>query len=255
MFSAAIAMGSDCTRSCDSGTPPDTQHLVQCRYDGRPCEVATQFTKPLHPRTLAVLQPNLPCDQCRGAEHAAKNLCGVRLGREERRWLTVCAPPDPENWMGTIVGGEVDDHSSREVLLRAARKLERIGLVVTRRYATNMSYQEPRPNGRAMTQHPRRRAWLTPFGFEIARIYEKELRTGARIRWDARVDAALITCRRSPSELFARFVALSQELLSSDRALDEAFKQGLTYDESCVLGPMITEAARDVIAASEEDKS
>ena len=165
---------------------------VLCRFDGAACEVVSLFERSLveeaRPRLGAFVQHYLPCASCRGAEAAAQALHGVRLGRAERRVLLGAATTTESK--GALVAPTGLPRAERETALRAARKLYARQLIQISR--------TPLPLGDAGRNYLLRVAWRSPLGDAIVKQFGPELETGRRIRWDARLAAALRDARRGP---------------------------------------------------------
>jgi len=123
-------------------------------------------------------------------------LYGVRLGKMERKLLSLAPTPD------AIYGYVIDDpdRSIREQLRRAAVKLERVGLLERLSVGVYVRARDVRREGLRFSKgrfwryvdatraHAVRRnvVWKSPFGFEISILYRAQLEAGAPIRWDAR---------------------------------------------------------------------
>lgn len=138
-------------------------------------------------------------------------LHGVRLGKMERYLLDQA--PSPEASYGFLIDDPV--RSVREGVRRAAKKLERVGLVERLRLGVYARARDARREGLQFADgrfwryvdptraHAVRRnvIWLSPFGFEIILLYGDQLRSGAAIRWDARaVLAAQARARHKSSD-------------------------------------------------------
>jgi hypothetical protein len=137
----------------------------------------------------------------------------VRLGARERHILRSASPPeDLGGW--PIDGGT--RRAGHEAMLRAARKLERVGLIETETVPVEMRAKDPRrerliyrdgcfwervdPTRRQIVY--RRRAWRSQLGEAILEAYPHELHGRDPVRWDERaVRAEQFARRREPGHL------------------------------------------------------
>ena len=91
---------------------------------------------------------------------------------------------------GALVAPAGLPRAERETALRAARKLYARQLIQISR--------TPLPLGEAGRMYLLRVAWRSPLGDAIVKQFGPELGTGRRIRWDARLAAAVGDARRGP---------------------------------------------------------
>jgi hypothetical protein len=164
-------------------------------------------------------------------------LTGTRLGELERT-LLMAAPP-LGSLLGLLVEAPEGTRSAQQGYLRAAKKLEGLGLVRRERVRQAVRAHDPRRE-RPLYQRGRfwhrgdttRRQlvsrvviWATLLGEGIRLVYERELRTRRPIRWTAqRIERARryeATHWRDPLEHKAAVDAVA-ELLGSDRLEPEA---------------------------------
>jgi hypothetical protein len=156
----------------------------------------------------------LPCDRCRGAEDAARRLPKTRLGVHGRTILTAAAATDDDNGVAVVPQGT--PHSRAVILNRAARRLWDSGLVGMWRGRDDRRrvYHVEKFNVEEMAmyeytwemtaEHRVNRVRLTPFGAALVARYRDALEMGGVIRWDERVQDALIAVRQPTDALVAR---------------------------------------------------
>lgn len=209
------------------GTVSSATDATACWLDQTPC-VVTQpvvawLTKHAPDAASAILAAHhdlRPCATCRRPIFDAQALPGTRLGQQERALLLRAADE------GTaVIAPEGTPRSAQEAALRAARRLEALGLVKRgtirdlrtspwetvygwvnmgrgKRQRIDVRYERQRQ------VFPRvRTATLTPFGAAIVAAFREELETGAAIRWDTRVQRATVTSTESQAALRERFRA------------------------------------------------
>jgi hypothetical protein len=141
----------------------------------------------------------------------ANCLTGVRLGRHERFLLTNAG--SAAGITPLLIDPDDVPRSTQQGLLRAAMKLESVGLIERHRVCKERRARDPRRErphfhaGRFWTYtDPRRRhyvrriaIWRTSFGEAIAQEFLVELRLGRAIRWDdRRVDRAEARAQHHP---------------------------------------------------------
>ena len=171
---------------------------------------------------------------------------GVRLGFRERTVLTQA--PSYSAIAGLPIDAPEGTRSAQQGYLRAARKLERLGLLVCERIPHATRARDPRRlcpiyrGGRFwLRSDPSRRqvvwhiyCWATPLGEGIRLAYRRELHEGLPIRWTAeRIGAAeryaLFNPRDSSTHraLVEELSARSQEVVEEGRV---QFKEHLPDD-------------------------
>lgn len=130
------------------------------------------------------------------------DLSGVRLGVLERSLLLAASAPTLPT--GMLIVAPEGTRSAQEGYLRAASKLERVGLLDRTHVPQARRAHDPRREapvywrGRfGIREDPTRRhivrrvaVWASPFGERIRTVYRRELKAGRPIRWDPRVIAA-----------------------------------------------------------------
>lgn len=164
-----------------------------CHVDGRPCTldelVVPHMAEPRRRRLLDVLAPHAPCWHCpRKCERDARGLAGVHLGRRDREVLLKASPATASD--GAEIATSSTSRAERVALLRATRKLTRLGLL-----EVGHIRQTQKNTSRVRT------AWRSFFGDILADIYADDWKRGARVRWDGRVLAALRQVEHSPRDL------------------------------------------------------
>lgn len=137
------------------------------------------------------------CRAC-GYHSQVESLIGRRLYALDRRILVGAATAGTSE--GHFALPQSAANSDRVMLRRSVAKLQRYGLLDYR----NAWLKGPRVHEAQLELLQLRDiGWprlvrRTPFGDEIVRLYERELRVpGARIRWDGRVYDAVIAARHA----------------------------------------------------------
>jgi hypothetical protein len=227
------------TKSTDGAVP-------QCWADDRPCEVLAAVAARAPMFDLATVDRDfhrhLPCDRCRGAERAARRLPGTRIGGHGRALLLAAHATDDD---GVAVAPAGTSHSGAVVLNRAARRLADSGLVALwqgveerPRIVTDLDYDADenawfRLRWQTTAGHAVNCIALTLFGAALVARYHDELETGAVIRWDDRVQAALVSVRETTGALLARFCeAVADDFRVTMFTINMRRMSGSTADDS-----------------------
>jgi hypothetical protein len=158
-----------------------------CPYADRVCVVAEAIAKAESgPMNVGALEEHLPCERCpRFLESRPAALVGIHLGHRARDlWSRAPAANDRQ---GALAASPTSTPAEREAIRRALHGLWGLGLVLCTR-GTNGPWK----------------MWLSPFGEALRTQYARELRSEARIRWDARVRAAAAEVALSPTALLHR---------------------------------------------------
>jgi hypothetical protein len=184
----------------------------------------------LHDALAGSSQQGLADGDRRPARH---RLNGVRLGAVERTFLLWA--PSSQALTGMLIEAPERTRSAQETHLRAARKLSSHGLAELEAVPAVLRARDPRRakpfyrDGRFwlradMTRRHvvhRKALWLTLFGDEIRRLFDRELRSGARIRWtDEKVRRAERDAAVRHVDRLARTAGLAQMAEDLSGSLD-----------------------------------
>jgi hypothetical protein len=195
------------TKRCDEGKLAHATTSYACHVDDRPCEVVEPFVDQINGDLADVMEKtecDLPCMRCRNVERDAAALAGVRLGKHERRVLSLAPPWDGES---KVIEPDCTGRSADEANRRAIRKLADVGLLWPGWQEAKIECRTRSWHGRTKRNYHKRAVWLTPLGEAVVGVLRQVIQNGKPIRWAKHVPALIAAARRKPDALLEEFLA------------------------------------------------